>query len=183
MMTAETTRVGDPVAMWAVAEGVLPVGLASEPSARSPLERLQDTFAAHTVAETETIAAYQRLAETSPDPVVALLMQLVSDDEARHHGLLSRMLARLRATLTWTAEADALPTGTEGAASPDELVALQAYVRQEEEGARQLRRIAADEKQLCGGLFALLLETMAIDSQKHAHILRYLLHRARQQAG
>lgn len=73
--------------------------------------------------------------------------------------------------------------GEEGAASPDEVVALQAYVCQEEEGARQLRRLAADEKQLCGGLFALLLETMALDSEKHAHILRYLLHRARQQAG
>ncbi len=50
----------------------------------------------------------------------------------------------------------------------------------EEEGARHLRWLAAQHKRVYGGLFMLLLETVALDSEKHAHILRYLLRRALQ---
>jgi rubrerythrin len=177
MITQTNSGPGD---VWTVPETMLPLASAPEPRSRSPLERLQEAVAAHIGAETNTVTAYRGLANMAEDPVVALLMQLVVDDETRHHGLLDRMAARLKTTLEWITVPGALPTGLEsiGAPSPELVAALEAYVRQEEEGAGQLRRIAAEEADMYGGLFALLLETMAMDSEKHAHILRYLLRRA-----
>lgn len=42
-------------------------------------------------------------------------------------------------------------------------------------GARHLRHLARQEPHLYDGLYPLLLETIAPDSEKHATILRYLL--------
>jgi hypothetical protein len=50
-------------------------------------------------------------------------------------------------------------------------------IRDEEEGARYLRHLARQEPGLYDGLFSVLLETVARDSQKHAFMLRYLLRR------
>jgi len=50
-------------------------------------------------------------------------------------------------------------------------------MRNEHEGSRHLRHLARQEPSLYGGLYPLLLETIARDSEKHATILRFLLHR------
>jgi hypothetical protein len=165
---------------WLVPEVMVPVPAAPVPADRSPLERLQDTFTAHVGAETATVTAYRQLADTAQDPVLALLMQMVVDDEARHHGLLDRMAARLKASLEWTKVARALPTGAEdtGAPTPGLVAGLETYAQQDEEGARHLRRLAAEHADLYDGLFGLILETMALYSDKHARILRYLEQRA-----
>jgi hypothetical protein len=86
----------------------------------------------------------------------------------------------LKASLEWTKVARALPTGAEdtGAPTPELVAALETYAQQEEEGARHLRRLAAEQADLYDGLFGLILETMALDSDKHARILRYLEQRA-----
>ncbi len=48
-------------------------------------------------------------------------------------------------------------------------------MRDEHEGARHVRHLARQEPTLCDGLYPLLLETIARDSEKHATILRYVL--------
>ena len=45
-----------------------------------------------------------------------------------------------------------------------------------------LRHLARQEPKLYGGLYAVLLETMARDGEKHAYMLRYLLRRLEAQA-
>jgi hypothetical protein len=52
---------------------------------------------------------------------------------------------------------------------------VRGLMRNEHEGARHLRHLARQEPTLYGGLYPLLLETIARDSEKHATILRYLL--------
>jgi len=170
----------DALATWAVADGLLPA-VAAEP-AETPLDRLLTAFERHVASEHDTVIAYREMAESTADPVVALLMQQVVDDEERHHGLLQSMAARLRDTLAWTHSPEALPTrGEPTEAEAKALVeSLKTFARQERDGARQARDLAHQQGSLYDGLFTLLLETMAADSEKHERILAFVGRRMEQ---
>jgi hypothetical protein len=168
------------LASWAVADALLPA-VTAEP-AEAPLDRLLATFERHVDSENDTVAAYRELAESTADPVVALLLRQIVDDEDRHHKLLRGMAARLRDTLAWTRSPEALPTrGQPTEAEARALVdTLREYARQEREGARQARELARQQSGLYDGLFTLLLETMAADSEKHERILAFVGQRMEQ---
>ena len=146
---------------------------------RSPVsERLVRALEAHEAAEAESLGSYQQLATASGDAVVASLVRLVIEDEMRHQRLLQQMTSPesgrdgIEGALTGTPlPADALED--RGAA----IVATRALIREEREGARHLRHLARQEHQLHDGIYAILLESMARDSEKHEHILRYVLKR------
>jgi hypothetical protein len=178
-MSAESdpTAERDALATWAVADGLLPS--ASAEPAETPLDRLLAAFERHITAEADTVAAYRDVAESTADPVIALLMRQVVDDEERHHGLLRSMAARLRDTLHWTHSPEALSTrGIPPEAEAGELLsAVREFARQEREGARQARELAKQQAGLYDGLFELLLETMADDSEKHERILSFVARR------
>jgi hypothetical protein len=146
---------------------------------QSSLEKLLRTFEMHADGETETLRSYRRLAATAADPAVALLMNLVVEDEERHHELLRRMATRLRDALEWTRSPDALPTRAipQGQEHGDDAVTLLKHIREEQESAEHLRVLAKQNSNLYGGLFELLLQTMALDSEKHARILRFVCQR------
>ena len=167
----------DLLAAWVAPEAGVPA--VAEESPQSSLDRLLAVFERHIAAEADTVAAYQQIAEASTDPVIALLMGQVVDDEDRHHGLLRSMAARLRDTLQWTHSPEALPTrGTPPEAEAGELLrAVREFARQERDGAHQARELAKQQAGLYDGLFALLLETMAADSEKHERILSYIARR------
>lgn len=146
---------------------------------RSPVsERLVRALEAHEAAEAESLDSYEQLAEASGDAVVAALVRLVIEDEMRHQKLLLQM----------TSPVDER-NGVDGAVSLVDLgasaledrtpaiVATRALIREEREGARHLRHLARQEHQLHDGIYAILLESMARDSEKHEHILRYVLKR------
>jgi hypothetical protein len=141
-------------------------------------ERLIRALEAQLAAGVHDIAACQEVAETSHHPVVQLLLGMIVEDEQRHQALLQRMVGRLQQEIEVTASAattlpvpsDAVPVS--GADTTDRLRRL---IRDEEEGARHLRHLARQDPTLYGGLYGVLLETVARDSQKHAYVLRYLL--------
>jgi hypothetical protein len=181
-MSSQPGQTGDrdALANWAIADGLLP-SMAAEPT-ETPLDRLLAAFERHLTSEADTVVAYRELAESTADPVIALLMRQVVDDEERHHGLLQSMAARLRDTLEWTRSPEALPTrGQATEAEARALVdTLRAFTRQEHEGARQARELARQQSGLYDGLFELLLETMAADSEKHERILGFVARRLEQ---
>ena len=146
-------------------------------SGESPIERLIDVFKDHASAESESLAQYRHLVAATNDPTVALLMRMVLEDEERHHDLLRRMAISLRNDLRWSRSVDDLPKAPvpAGAASAEMISTTKARILEEREGVRQLRRLARDEKHLYNGLFSLLLEVMAMDSEKHERILRFIL--------
>lgn len=151
--------------------------------ASAPLDRLLAAFETHIQAETDTLLAYRKLAETTPDPLVALLMQLVLEDEERHHQLVERMSARLRDSLEWTRSPNALPSPAESGApaTAEALTAVRGFLRHEQEGTRHLRQLAKQSSDLYDGVFELLLNVMAMDSEKHARILEFVQRRLAQQ--
>jgi rubrerythrin len=148
-------------------------------SAEGPIERLLRTVEGHAAAEKDALAQYEYLAEASGDPVIAFVMRLILDDEVRHHGLLQRMAATLRDALEWTSSPEALPkaSATRDPAPTAFAQIAQALVEEERTGARALRRLSEQEKDINGGLDSLLLEMMAMDSDKHARLLHFVQRR------
>jgi len=142
-------------------------------------ERLIHALEAHASAEAHDLATLQGLVEASSDPVLKLLVALVTEDEQRHHGLLQSMVRRLQEEVEFVSSPSAVPVPTANTDSAQSQAAtvLRSLIRDEHEGARHLRHIARQEPHLYDGLYPLLLETIARDSEKHATILRYLLQR------
>ncbi len=141
--------------------------------------RLLDAVDRHASLEVEALGQYEHLAQASGDPVIALVMHLILEDEERHHGLLRRISSTLRDALNWTHSPDALPRATTPPEATDEdLPALaRALIDEEKTGAQALRSLAQREKGLGGGLDSLLLEMMAMDSEKHARLLHFVQRR------
>ena len=164
--------------------GTMELRARAEANAESPLERLLRAVDTHAAAEQEALGQYEYLAETSGDPVIALVMRLILDDEVRHHGLLHRMATTLRDALEWTSSAAALPkAGTAQEPVPGAFVGLaRSLIEEERTGARHLRRLAEQEKDINGGLDSLLLEMMAMDSDKHARLLQFVQRRLESRA-
>jgi rubrerythrin len=137
--------------------------------------RLLDAVERHASLEEEALGQYDRIAVASGDPVVALVMQLILDDEERHHRLLERIATTLRDALSWTHSASALPHTEKATPTEQNLASVaRALIEEEHAGASALRRLAGREKGVDGGLDSLLLEMMAMDSDKHAHLLRFV---------
>ena len=111
---------------------------------------LLDAVDRHASLEVEALGQYEHLARASDDPVIALVMRLILEDEERHHGLLKRISSTLRDALNWTYSPDALPRMTTPAAATDEdLPALAgALIDEEKTGAQALRGLAQREKGL-----------------------------------
>ena len=153
-----------------------PLAPTSPPSAS---ERLIRALEAHASAEAHDLALCAELAERSSDPVLKMLMSLLAEDEQRHHTLLLSMVRRLQEEVEFVASPTALPVDT-GETAPDSTLpsTLRALIRDEQEGARHLRHLARQEPHVYHGLYPVLLEAIARDSEKHAAILRYLLTRA-----
>jgi hypothetical protein len=140
------------------------------------IERLLDMVERHANAEQDALAQYEHLRTDSGDPAIALVMQLILEDEARHHGLLKRIEATLRDALDWTNSPDALPTPT----TPHQPVtktlvsAASALIQEEHTGAHNLRDLAQREKSEGFPLQSVLIEMMAMDSEKHARLLQFV---------
>jgi rubrerythrin len=139
---------------------------------------------AHASAEARDIDDCEALAQRTRDPVTRLLIDMIVEDERRHQLLLQSMVRRLQEEIDFVPSPSALPVAVhvdtekfDPAPEPELASAVRALIRDEHEGARHLRHIARQEPHVYDGLYALLLETIARDSEKHATILQFILHR------
>lgn len=141
-------------------------------------ERLIRALEAHRAASAADVATYHDLAQRLHDPAAELLVGMIIDDEQRHDALLRSMVRRLEAEIDFVQPVNALPVPTELALLDrvgETAAGVRGLLRNEQEAARHLRHLARQEPLLYDGLYRLLLETIARDSEKHATILRYLL--------
>jgi hypothetical protein len=143
-------------------------------------ERLIRALEAHTAASAADVVTYRDVAQRLHDPAAEMLIGMIVDDEQRHDALLRSMVRRLEAEVDFVAPVNALPVPNETAlldlgADGEIAASVRGLLRNEHEAARHVRHLARQEPLLYGGLYRLLLETIARDSEKHAAILRYLL--------
>jgi hypothetical protein len=145
-------------------------------------ERLIRALEAHTAAEERDIADCEQVAQHTEDPIVELLTGLVAENERRNQSLIRRMIRRLHEEFdsnssTSPPASQPVPSREATADSEATVVGVRGLIRDEHEGARYLRHLARQEPNLYGGLYAVLLEGIARDGEKHAFMLRYLLRR------
>ena len=151
--------------------------------ARNVVETLLNVVETHASNERVALADYANLRDMG-DPIIQLVMQIILEDEERHHGLLKRIAASLSDALSWTHSPEALPSGAipVGVPTKEMLARAKELVKEEQTGAKHLRRIAGEERHINNGLDSALLEMMAIDSSKHERLLQYVVQRLEHRA-
>lgn len=124
----------------------------------------------HISEEQASIEAYRQLAGETRDPVVAALMRLLVEDEERHHRMFEEIGKTLRDRFFW--QEDAPAQMTDGAGTLKWLRRVHTLEADEQRGARALRELAHRAHSQGEPLVRELLDAMAIDSDKHARLLR-----------
>jgi hypothetical protein len=134
------------------------------------LQQLVHSVKRHAQDEAGSIAAYERIQHACGDPAIAGVLGVILEDEQRHHAMLERVAARLQAEFNWSV------TRVPDASVSDQTVTaaeLRALEQEERNGAQALRELAYRCRDSRDGLTAVLLESMAMDSEKHAHLLGF----------
>jgi len=131
-------------------------------------------FEAHVREESHFLDAYEQLCAEVLDPGARFLIELILEDERRHHGLFERMAASARGDVDSTA----------GTPEPPRLPADQAtrilelterFLKAELEDRRHLRELRKKLKPARDDtVWHLMVELMELDTAKHVKILEYL---------
>jgi rubrerythrin len=130
-------------------------------------------FQAHVRNETELIESYRALLSRVEDDSARILLEMILDDETRHHELFARMAEAARA-----AAAD--DGRRRSAADPELLAATERFLDAEREDREQLRALRRDLRPSSDEhLWRLLVEVMEMDTDKHVKVLEHLRDRFR----
>jgi hypothetical protein len=137
---------------------------------------LYDAFRAHVQEESDLLDSYLRLGASLESPDVAYLVDLIVEDEQRHHRLFEQLAETLRADIELGERADAVPDVPVRRADAAALrAATAALLRFEREDARRLKLLRRSLKPVAQTtLWPLLVETMELDTRKHILILEHL---------
>ena len=143
----------------------------------SPIERLFDWLNIYIDEHQVSLTELQRLVDSTKHPVAQFLVRRVAASKTGDRGLLMQIAATLRDALHWTHSPDARPRADDGldAKTREAASVLRALVSTERALERDARKLAKACAGINGGLDALLLETIAMDSQKHEYVLRFTL--------
>jgi rubrerythrin len=142
-----------------------------------------DTVESHISAEAASIQTYHRLVRQTSDPFIRVVMDLLIQDEARHHALPRQIAENLRAELTWSPESPPSLTDEAPDADGPTAVEVRGLEAEERRGAEELRDLAQRQRRGDAELVCLLLEAMAMDSDKHARLLSFVARRLDRQGG
>jgi len=139
-------------------------------------ESLYRHLSEHVSSEAEFIAAYRELAEAQDTPAAArYLIQLVLEDEERHHRILHEIVTAIGTGGGWGNDADAVPDLPYG--PPDRALAevTSRFLAAERADQKQLRALRKELRPYRdSSLWALLLELMEHDTAKHIRMLAFL---------
>ncbi len=135
---------------------------------------LVELIVRHGAEEGDLLATYEELSAHAPDESVRYLINLILEDEHRHH----RLLAELSNAMAWgvaaqppVATVPRLPRAISG-----ELLEQTKLLRKSEQADyRALRRIRRRLRPFADStLWVLVVDLMLLDTKKHATILRFL---------
>ena len=157
------------------------VGHSPAPPHREPLsEKLEQVMRHHVAAEEDSMESYRELVRGGGDPVVQLLMRAVLEDEEHHHGLLQRLMVQFEQEMDPATPGEGLGLGPpEGPSTPGLAAMAETLADQEREGVHRLRKLAKEYKDVYSGLFSVLIDGIASDSEKHERVLRFVGRRLR----
>jgi len=141
--------------------------------ASTTMRSLVELLARHGSEEGRLLEEYDRLSETTSDPAARYLVAVIMEDERRHH----RMLVDMATAMAWGTlggvETSVPPLGWQ---MDEDLLAATRRLRDQEEADRHelqalRKRLRPFEETT---LWALIVDLMLLDTQKHSTILRFL---------
>jgi hypothetical protein len=143
----------------------------------SPVEQLLEQTQAHIAEHDGWLEECGRLQDELDDPAAQFVTQQLVDSRMAHRRLLAGMAASLRDSLYWTESEGALPCpppAVDQAPAHPGLRRVNELIRAERDLARTSRQLARAYGNIAGGLDAMLLQVIAVDSTKHYRVLGFL---------
>jgi hypothetical protein len=143
----------------------------------SPWEQqLYDHLTSHVDAERGVLEKYSRAAEQTQSKAFQYLVNLLIEDEVRHHRLFIELADSLRTEATLTGEDPVVPyLDFDRADRQAVLECSKELLANEERDMRELKRLERELKDVKDtSLWELLVELMQHDTEKHMAILRFI---------
>jgi hypothetical protein len=129
----------------------------------------------HGQEEGQLLDRYRRFAEEAESPVARYLVNMILDDERRHH----RVLGELANTLAWgrvDGPVGVVPVHPETPSVEADLRAeTKALLAHERKDRAELRRLRRQLRSWETPLWTLLIDMMVADTDKHIEMLRFVL--------
>jgi rubrerythrin len=134
----------------------------------------------HGAREGAALDAYQRVAaDTTAGPAIRYLVDLILEDEERHHRVFAEMANQVRSFLTETDIQPRVPA-LAARADPDLLAETRRLLEFERDDAKELKELRKVVKRSPrSSLQPLLVEMMRHDTAKHIAILEFIEHQLR----
>ncbi len=147
----------------------------TQPSDLSEVERLIRGFEAHEEEEGRFVRRYKEIAENSRNPLIRFLLRWIISDEEKHHAVTRAMVSTLKGDLIWKEPEESLHGIVEAGSERNALLKLtEEFIRLEKGGIREYKKLTKASRGYYRGLFALLVNSMMHDSEKHIEILNFL---------
>lgn len=128
----------------------------------------------HGPREGEALASYQRLIEDSDDEGLRYLVQLILEDERRHHKVIEEMLHVIQG-FVWEVDVQPSVPGLSRRVDPELRAETQRLLALEQEDAKELRRLRTALRHSHNSpMLPLLAELMVHDTAKHIAILKFI---------
>lgn len=130
----------------------------------------------HGREEAVLLEEYERIAQESPSPVVRYLVNLIVEDERRHH----RVLGDIAHAIAWGGlknPVPAVPRMVVGAADSEFVAQTKKLLASERKDKADLRQLRRRLRSYSGTIWPLLIDLMLLDTDKHMRILRHIVRR------
>ncbi|HEV8627031.1 MAG TPA: hypothetical protein VG034_21510 [Acidimicrobiia bacterium] len=142
-------------------------------------ENLLRHFGEHVQGERELLEAYAEFRNSGPEHV-RYLIDLILDDEARHHRLFRDLVNRVKSDIDWKDHGSQVPYVWTAAANRESLLEgtrrLLDFERADEKSLERLQKELRPLRDTT--LFSLLVELMQLDTKKHIAILNFIRRKA-----
>jgi len=138
---------------------------------------LSEYIGEHLRTEQGALDAYSRLIEDRPDDAITYLIRTILKDEARHHEIFAEILNSLESIIRWEDITPRVPSARVQPENKEELLeTTDRLLELEREDLKELKQLRKAWKKSGGelGMWALLVETAELDTEKHIRMLKYL---------
>ena len=131
----------------------------------------------HAAEERGLLEGYSSAAEQSPSKALRYLVNLLIEDEVRHHRVFTEIADSLKTEVSFSSNDPVVPyIDFDRAANRDAVIDLtEQLLRKEERDAQELRRLQRELRVVKDtSLWGLLVDLMERDTKKHIAILRFV---------
>jgi rubrerythrin len=137
-------------------------------------QELYDALVSHEADERDVIAAYQDFAGATDSEAVRYLVDLIIEDEQRHHWWLWELANRVRATATLEERGPAVPYLDVKRGDKELLTATRRFLDVERKDLKELRHLARQTRGLGDELNMLMIRLLQSDTERHIRMLRFI---------